>query len=857
LKTLLRADRTAPILCGLLLALLLVRCSRDNSPATATPAAPVAAVATFTPTPQAAQGQAAEPAVGVANLITSTASTAPMTATVAVPSPSPTATLAPTPTPPAGERLAHGQRLLRYGDYAAARTEFASILNAPTVETRTRLQARYDLARSYLAENSYGEALAVLDQLDQDLAAADADPNEFARKEHFLRAEALLGQGQYSQAVAAYWQFLETYPWMAEIVQARIATAYRALGDHASAATALRRAADAATDTVAQARLLEDLAETYSSAGSYTEAVAVYDEILAIAQNAGYRAQLQYLAGQALASAGDLPGASERWRAATTESPESPAAYTALIEIVNRNLDFDLYQRGYIDLMAGAYLPAINAYQAYLDSVDVTDTRYGQALHGLGQSYLNAENYSAALPIFERVLTEFPTCSCFGQAWLDKALTQAWLGDSVGAKRTYRTFAREHAADPLAVEALWRSGILALREGNQVEAATDFLTLADAFPGSERAPAALYTVGLGAIQAGLHAQAVDIFTRLQRDYPKYKWDAVAYWLGRALAARGETAQARAQWQALVDTAPDIYYGILAAYSLRQQSVSNGAMLTAMPTIAGPATRLEGDDGSQAFAERWLNDWLKLPDANLSALPPTVAEDQDLRMARMLLELDQRADALNLLDRVFARNRDTPQALYALSLEFERLGTYRLSIVAMARLLEFSPAKLVEDAPIFLQQRSYPRHFRELLEPAATANGINPLLYYSLIRQESLFEEGARSSAAAQGLAQIIPETGQWVAEQLGHPEYTNEIIYRPYINLAFGAYYLDWVRDYTEGNLVSGLVGYNAGPGNAVRWRELSGADDALFVELMDYSEPRLYVQLVTANLYHYTRLYG
>jgi soluble lytic murein transglycosylase len=845
-----------PILCGLLLALLMARCGRDNPPATAIPAAPVAAVATFTPTGQAAQGQA-EPAVEAANLTNSAAPTATVTATLALPSPTPTATLPPTPTPPAGERLAHGQRLLRYGDYAAARTEFATLLNAPTVETRTRLQARYDLARSYLAESSYGEALAVLDQLDQDLAAADADPNEFARKEQFLRAEALLGQGQYSQAVAAYWQFLETYPWMAEIVQARIAAAYRALGDSAGAATALRRAAEATTDTVAQAALLEDLAETYSSAGSYADAVAVYDEILAVAQNAGYRAQLQYLAGQSLASAGDLPGATERWRAATTEAPESPAAYTALIEIVNRNLDFDLYQRGYIDLMAEAYLPAINAYQAYLESVDPTDARYGQALHGLGQSYLGAENYTEALPIFERVLAEFPTCSCFGQASLDKALTQAWLGDSVGAKRTYRTFAREHAADPLAVEALWRSGLLALNEGNQVEAATDFLTLADAFPGSERAPAALYTVGLGATQAGLHAQAVDIYTRMQRDYAEYKWDAVAYWLGRAHAARGESTQARVQWQALVETAPDIYYGILAAYSLRQQSVASGAILTAMPTIAGPATRLEGDDGSQAFAERWLNDWLKLPDANLSALPPTVAEDQDLRMARMLLELDQRGDALLLLDRVFARNRDTPQALYALSLEFERLGTYRLSIVAMVRLLEFSPAKLVEDAPIFLQQRSYPRHFRELIEQAATANGLNPLLYYSLIRQESLFEEGARSSAAAQGLAQIIPDTGQWVAEQLGHPEYTNEIIYRPYINLAFGAYYLDWVRDYTEGNLVSGLVGYNAGPGNAVRWRELSGPDDALFVEIMDYSEPRLYVQLVTANLYHYTRLYG
>jgi soluble lytic murein transglycosylase len=757
---------------------------------------------------------------------------------------------------PAGELLTQGEQLHRYGDYAAARSAFSQVINNTAADQRTRLQARYELARTYIAEGASGEAVATLDLLDQDLAAAGADPNEFAAKEHFLRAEALVGQQQYSQAIASYWRFLESYPWMAEIVQARIAVAYQALGDPASAAVAYRRAADAASDTVARLRLLEDLAQSYRSAGDYSNAVLVYDEILGTAQNGGYRAQIQYQAGQALASAGDLPAASERWRAATSEAPESGSAYAALIELVNRNLDFDLYQRGYIDLAAEAYLPAINAYQAYLESVDATDSRYAQALHGLGQAYAGAGNDAEALPLFERVINEFPTCVCFGQAWLDKAAAQSGLGDSVAARRTYRTFAREQAANPLAVEALWRSGLQALREGNQIEAVTDFLTLADGFPTSDRAPAALYAVGLGAVQTGLHSQAVDIFTRLQRDYAQYKWDAVAYWLGRAYEARGDEAAAQGQWRTLVQTAPDIYYGILAAYALRGEPVNNGNMLTTMKVIAGPATRLAGDDGSQAFAERWLNDWLQL-DGNLSALPVEIAQDQDLRMGRLLLALDQRGDALTMLDRVYTRNQDSPRALYALSLEFERLGTYRLSITAMARLLEFSPAKLVEDAPIFLQQRSFPRHFRELIEREATANNLNPLLYYSLIRQESLFEEGARSSAAAQGLAQIIPDTGLWVARQLGHPDYTNEIIYRPYVNLLFGAYYLDWVRDFADNNLVSALVGYNAGPGNIAGWRAISGADDALFVEILNVNEPRLYVQLVTGNLYHYTRLYG
>src|SRR5690606_16709710 len=181
----------------------------------------------------------------------------------------------------------------------------------------------------------------------------------------------------------------------------------------------------------------------------------------------------------------------------------------------------------------------------------------------------------------------------------------------------------------------------------------------------------------------------------------------------------------------------------------------------------------------------------------------------------------------------------------------------LSLMAMARLLQFSPAGLVENAPVFLQQMAYPRRFADLIEAEATAHGIDPLLFYSLIRQESLFEEGARSFAAAQGLAQIIPDTGAWVAQQLGYPNYTNSLVYRPYINVKFGAYYLDWVRDYLDGNLVSALVGYNAGPGNSDIWRERAGADDALFVEQVAYTEPRVYVHAIVSNLYHYTRLYG
>ena len=131
----------------------------------------------------------------------------------------------------------------------------------------------------------------------------------------------------------------------------------------------------------------------------------------------------------------------------------------------------------------------------------------------LGQSYLGAGNYGEALAVLDRVILEHPDCDCFGQAWLDKGAAQAGLGDSAGARRTYRTFARDYPDHPLAPEALWQSGRRALDDGNQIEAAVDFLALADAFPASERAPQALYALGMGAFNAELYPQAVEALDR--------------------------------------------------------------------------------------------------------------------------------------------------------------------------------------------------------------------------------------------------------------------------------------------------------------------------------------------------------
>ncbi|MEM7127187.1 MAG: transglycosylase SLT domain-containing protein [Chloroflexota bacterium] len=827
---------------------------------------------------------------------------------------------APTATPQPNDRLTQATQLFRYGDYAATRSLLAPIRRGLEQDDPLFAPSQILLAQAYMEEGLHEEALIVLQPLlpltdlavlDPELAEKEAssspavttsedtdpestdstgnvlyrDASPTAAKIEMLYAEALRGASRSLEALTIFQKFVEKYPWSTQLVQTKIGNLLLNLGRSDEAIDAYNQAATVTSHPSTKVGLLETVATLELRAGRPENAVAAYEAILAVAQRPAYRTAILFQAGQAATTADDEELAIAYWLAATEESPENGNAYQALIQLVNRDVEFDLYQRGYIDLKSEAWIPAINAFQAYLDSVLPSDERAGLAMLGMAQAYTGAGNYAAALETADALLASYPDCSCIGQTWLEKALAQAWLGQSVASHRTYRTFAREVPNDPLAGEALWQSGMMAYREGSPIEAAIDLLSLVEAFPKSERAPLALYLLGLGAFREGLWAQSATFFERMLTDYPDEDRAAAAYWLGRAYYAQASPSSraefnealtaAEEQWAAAVEASPGDYYSVLAAIALRQDPPNFQNLIVDLVKVESEPTTLSGDDGSRAFAERWLQDWIisdhgqdgnvedpedsSLPSLSpfaLGSLPTEIQVHPDFVQGQFFLSLNQRAEAQSLLEHLMNLYERNPKVLYGLSLAYEKMGAYRLSLIAANSLLLLSPANNLEDAPIFLQRLVHPRRFAELVDREAAKHNIDPLLFYSLIRQESLFEEGARSYAAAQGLAQIIPDTGAWVADRVGYINYRNELVYRPHINLWFGAFYLDWVRGYLDENLISALVGYNAGPGNSENWRKESGPDDPLFVEILTFSEPRLYVHKIMSNYYHYLRLY-
>ncbi|MCI0698168.1 lytic transglycosylase domain-containing protein [candidate division KSB1 bacterium] len=93
---------------------------------------------------------------------------------------------------------------------------------------------------------------------------------------------------------------------------------------------------------------------------------------------------------------------------------------------------------------------------------------------------------------------------------------------------------------------------------------------------------------------------------------------------------------------------------------------------------------------------------------------------------------------------------------------------------------------------------------EIIVAAAARHGIEPLLLFSVMSQESAFKNQAVSPKGARGLMQLMPAT----AARFGVKN-----IFDPEQNIHAGARYLRFLLNLFDGNVSLALAGYNAGEG--------------------------------------------
>lgn len=137
------------------------------------------------------------------------------------------------------------------------------------------------------------------------------------------------------------------------------------------------------------------------------------------------------------------------------------------------------------------------------------------------------------------------------------------------------------------------------------------------------------------------------------------------------------------------------------------------------------------------------------------------------------------------------------------------------------------------------------------------NQVDPFLVAAVIKNESRFKPGAVSGVGAIGLMQIMPDTGGWIAKQMGLKNYELQSLYNPETNIRMGCWYLSELHHEFKGNLILLMIAYNAGRGNTHAWMETNGWDyDFGDISRIPYADTRHYVAKVMRDRDEYYRLY-
>ncbi|HAP32418.1 MAG TPA: lytic transglycosylase, partial [Firmicutes bacterium] len=75
---------------------------------------------------------------------------------------------------------------------------------------------------------------------------------------------------------------------------------------------------------------------------------------------------------------------------------------------------------------------------------------------------------------------------------------------------------------------------------------------------------------------------------------------------------------------------------------------------------------------------------------------------------------------------------------------------------------------------YIHRIFYPLHYREVIAEYSGRHDLEPQLVAAVIRVESNFNSAAVSKKGAKGLMQIMPQTGVWIAGQMGMDDFAPE-----------------------------------------------------------------------------------
>ena len=150
----------------------------------------------------------------------------------------------------------------------------------------------------------------------------------------------------------------------------------------------------------------------------------------------------------------------------------------------------------------------------------------------------------------------------------------------------------------------------------------------------------------------------------------------------------------------------------------------------------------------------------------------------------------------------------------------------------------------------LRRNLAPIRYQAEIDKYADKFSLDRELLTALIYVESRFDKYSRSSKGAVGLMQLMPPTANWIAEELEYNNFNLDDLDNPELNIEFGSWYLAYLYQKFDKNLIKTIAAYNAGENNVRSWIETGWEGD--LQQKLPFAETDNFVRRVISTKNYY-----
>jgi soluble lytic murein transglycosylase len=150
----------------------------------------------------------------------------------------------------------------------------------------------------------------------------------------------------------------------------------------------------------------------------------------------------------------------------------------------------------------------------------------------------------------------------------------------------------------------------------------------------------------------------------------------------------------------------------------------------------------------------------------------------------------------------------------------------------------------------------PHQYQALIRQQAADKHLDPALVAAVIYAETGYDPRT-SSAGAEGLMQIEPETAEFLAHKSGATTFHVSDLSTPAVNIAYGSYYLRYLLNEFGNNKVLALAAYNGGDTNVHSWMARLSSSQTFTVKDIPFTQTRDYVAKVLKAQREYRTKYA